>query len=389
MPQIEDNQTRLICLDADLPETNSLELIEELQRRFPYKPILVVTADQDIEKAVAHLKAGAADYLQKPVESKRIASFVQTATTRLLEPAQQEGEREIMPDVPGYYLERILGTGKHGQVYLARRRHEEGTLRLAIKVINLFSHGQRRRLALRRFLREVEAMSRLRHPHIVRVIENGMTAGGMPFVVMEYVEGITLRELMNSPRELSRNEATRILLQAADGIQAIHEQGIIHRDIKPHNLMINPETLYVKLTDFGVARIPNSEITQTFSLVGTPSYLAPEVFASLQVDARCDLFSLGVVAYELLTGHRPFVGDDLISLSRSIPYDLPPNPARLVPGFPDTLNTILARLLQKKPEFRYASAALVRDDLQAFLADRDISPSPTENKETETENVWS
>jgi serine/threonine-protein kinase len=161
---------------------------------------------------------------------------------------------------------------------------------------------------------------------------------------------------------------------AAEALAALHEAGIVHRDVKPDNMMVDAD-MNLKLADFGVARLPGSTMTITQNIMGSPAYLSPEAFLTSRLDHRADIFSLGVVAYELFTGQRPFDGDSLARYAQTTTNDLPPRPSSLVPEFPTRLEEIVSRLLKKSPDERYQQAAEVASDLRAFIDSPDTPAS--------------
>jgi serine/threonine protein kinase len=209
----------------------------------------------------------------------------------------------------------------------------------------------------------------------VQVVEYGLTSDEkLPFIVMEYLSGKTLKYYTDHPNELSPREKVEILRQIAEALAAIHAQGICHRDIKPHNILLSDEGR-AKVMDFGIARLPDSELTMTSELLGSPAYLAPESFLSAHVDHRGDLFSMGILAYELLLGEKPFKGANLSNFAHLIQHERPIEPRKLQPGFPLRLQGLLARMLKKKRDERIASAVLVSQELETFLVEGDINAS--------------
>jgi serine/threonine-protein kinase len=157
-----------------------------------------------------------------------------------------------------------------------------------------------------------------------------------------------------------------ILRQIADALSAIHERKICHRDIKPANIMVD-QALTVKLTDFGIAHLPDSDLTMTANILGTPTYMSPEAFISAKVDERSDIFSLGTVAYEFLLGRKPFQSDNIRALARVIQFSKPQAPCKINPNFPRKLQQILAKMLKKDPANRYRSATEVVTEIDEYL----------------------
>ena len=271
-----------------------------------------------------------------------------------------------------------LGAGGMAAVYRARHL-AFGEVR-AIKVVN-------NRLAddedfLRRFRNEAVVARRLQHPNAVRVDDLDMTEDGRPFIVMEYVEGQNLREVVRHQGALSLRRSVRIARQVASALAAAHELGIVHRDIKPDNILLAGEgpTETAKVLDFGIAKMRESALgdsgaiaTRTGMVVGTPQYISPEQAMGRrgsELDGRADLYSLGVVLYEMVTGRLPFESDTAMGLILHHLQTPPPSPRELRPdlGIPDALSAVLLRALQKEPEKRFASAAEMAAALDEVLA---------------------
>jgi serine/threonine-protein kinase len=205
------------------------------------------------------------------------------------------------------------------------------------------------------------------HPNVVRILDYGTAeAEQNPYIVMEYLKGRSLRFLI-ARGDVPLANRLRILAQVADALTAIHAAHICHRDIKPSNILVD-EHLVAKLTDFGVARLPESDLTLTTSFVGSPAYMAPEAYVSARVDHRADLFSLGVVSYEFLVGTKPFTGENLPQMMNAIRHQAPPLPHSLVPRFPPDLERLLMAMLEKDPRQRPQAAETVAAQFREVLA---------------------
>jgi len=271
-----------------------------------------------------------------------------------------------------------LGAGGMAAVYRARHL-AFGEVR-AIKVVN-------NRLAddedfLRRFRNEAVVARRLQHPNAVRVDDLDMTEDGRPFIVMEYVEGQNLREVIRHQGALSLRRSVVIARQVAAALAAAHELGIIHRDIKPDNILLTGtgESETAKVLDFGIAKMKESALgdsgavaTRTGMVVGTPQYISPEQAMGRrgsELDGRADLYSLGVVLYEMVTGRLPFESDTAMGIILHHLQTPPPEPREVRPdlGIPDALSGVLMQALQKDPSRRFASATAMANALQGVLA---------------------
>ena len=242
-------------------------------------------------------------------------------------------------------------------VYKAFDTHLE--IEVAVKVIridNLPRNTEER--ALKRFEREAKAVARLNHPNIVKVTDYG-DADGRPYLVMPLLSGGTLKQLIRQRGQIPWQEAVEIIIPIADSLEYAHSQGVIHRDIKPSNILLTSSGQPM-LSDFGVAKIVEDEVTQdltgTSATVGTPEYMAPEQITSKTVDGRADLYSLGVVLFEMITGRRPFEADTPMAVIIKQASDPLPRPSQFVKDLPKGIELFLIKTLTKKPENRYQSA---------------------------------
>jgi len=217
-----------------------------------------------------------------------------------------------------------------------------------------------------RFLREAEIGRTLHHPNIIRIFERG-DVDGIPYFTMELVEGETLQAFLKRNPALPERSATKIVAQVAEALDYAHLKGVVHRDLKPSNIMVLDEGT-VKVMDYGIARSRRlGGITLTGAFLGTPEYVAPETAEGGGADARSDLYSLGVVYYETLTGTKPFVGETAFATLRKHCTDPPTPPSALRPSCPEALERIVLRLLEKLPADRYASAEELLIELRDFL----------------------
>jgi hypothetical protein len=219
-----------------------------------------------------------------------------------------------------------------------------------------------------RFVLEAKAAGRLNHPNIVTVYDAGVD-GATAYIAMEHLEGQSLQKLMKSGAPLSLDRVIDLVAQVAEGLDYAGRFGIVHRDIKPANIMVSPAGV-AKITDFGVARVPSSSMTQTGRMLGSPKYVCPEQVLDRPVDPRADIFSLGVVLYELLTGKTPFerADGDVMALLTRIGQEPAPAVSALRPGLTPEMDAILARALAKDPAARFPRAGELARRLRALLA---------------------
>lgn len=263
-----------------------------------------------------------------------------------------------------FEIEGVLGRGAMGVVYLAR--DPVIGRKVALKTLVLPEGAEEAEEFRVRFLREAQAAGILNHPGIVTVFDAGVDeATGLSYIAMEFVEGQSLKDLMRQGYPFSFSEVARIGAALAVALDYAHTKGVVHRDIKPANILITNQRA-VKITDFGVAHIPSSSLTSAGQFIGTPNYMSPEQVIGSPVDGRSDLFSLGVVLFELLTGKRPFAGESLTEVSYKIVHEPAPVPSQVRPGVPPAFNPIVLKLLEKKPENRYARGLEVARALEAL-----------------------
>ena len=269
-----------------------------------------------------------------------------------------------------------IGQGAMGAVYRAADPALDRVV--AIKTINpaLLAAGDLRDEFLERFRREARAAGRLSHPNIVSVYDLGLDEGtATPFIVMEYVPGVSLEAVLKENPILPLAQATEILEQVCSALDEAHGHGIVHRDIKPANIFVD-ERGRVKVGDFGVARLAGSDLTQTGVRVGTPGYTAPEVLRGETADARADVFALGVLAYRLFTGQRPFHGTVPEALAIDILQREPPPPRAVRPEVPESISAAILRTLAKSPAARTQSAGALAQALRGVAATEWLAPGP-------------
>lgn len=275
-----------------------------------------------------------------------------------------------------YQIERVLGKGAMGVVYLARDPVIGRAL--ALKTLTVPGEIEEALEFSRRFMREAQAAGRLNHPGIVTVHDTGVDeATGFPYIAMEYIEGRSLKDTLRSGQTFAFSEVARIAAALAGALDYAHQKGVVHRDIKPANIILTPQGT-VKITDFGVARLESSNLTTTGQFIGTPNYMSPEQVIGAGIDGRSDLFSLGVVLFELLTGARPFAGSSLTEVTYKIVHEPPPIPSQARPGLPSAFNPIVLKLLEKDPAKRYArgaDAARALDALRRVLQGMPTDPA--------------
>jgi serine/threonine-protein kinase len=254
-----------------------------------------------------------------------------------------------------------IGRGAMGIVYRAKDPMLERTV--AIKTVNMGMDKDGAEMYEKRFYQEARAAGGLNHPNIVTVYDIGKTSD-LCYMAMEYIEGPELRTLLLPGKPLPVPRALSIAAQVAEGLSYAHERGVVHRDIKPANIMV-PDNAPVKITDFGIARMRSSNVqTQTGMMMGSPKYMSPEQVIGKRADHRSDIFSLGVILYEMLTGAAPFTGESVNAVMYQIVNFVPPAPSAVNPGAPAALDVIVGRMLAKALDERYQSAAEIARGLR-------------------------
>jgi serine/threonine-protein kinase len=265
------------------------------------------------------------------------------------------------PKLGRYVIQSELGRGAMGIVYKATDSVLERTV--AVKTVNMSLEQEGADKYEARFYQEARAAAGLNHPNIVTVHDVGKS-GDVMFMAMEYIEGVELRSLMGEGQRVGIGQAVSIAAQIAEGLAYAHQRGVVHRDIKPANIMVLPNGP-AKITDFGIARRrAASELTQTGMLLGSPKYMSPEQVIGKRADHRSDIFSLGVILYEMLCGAAPFSGENVTALMYQTVNFVPPPPSSVNPSVPELLDFIAAKMLAKPVEERYQEAQDVARDLR-------------------------
>jgi serine/threonine-protein kinase len=285
---------------------------------------------------------------------------------------------ELPSHIGRYRIERPLGTGSMGNVYLAHDAELDRPV--AVKTLrDLVLDEEMRAVFLSRFQNEARAAALLHHPNIVQIFDVGDDPALGPYLVFEYVEGQTLKRLLRRHGPLDKEKLLDLAQQVSDALATAHVAGVIHRDLKPENLLITANGR-VKLADFGIARVPNADLTKEGQFLGTPCYSAPETLRSGEYSEQSDLFSFGAVLYEAVSGERAFPGTEAMAVAHSVMSSepIPPSEANRGAKIPPAVDAAIMRALSKSPGARYASARTLVSALRDAYEGR--APKPAKPK---------
>ena len=276
-----------------------------------------------------------------------------------------------LPEKIGKYeITRVAGEGNMGVVYQARDPFEDRDVAIKICRISEDSSGELKKITRKIFFNEAHSAGLLKHPNILQVHDAG-EEDGQPYIVMEYVEGgETLKSFTQPEKLLPTKTVVEILYQCSKALDYAHRHGVIHRDIKPTNIMLTADG-NVKIADFGVAHNATGDATQVMGVMGSPRYMSPEQVQEHELTNKTDLYSLGIVAFELLTGNAPFLGKSIPELVRKILDEPPPLLRAINPDVPARLEEILNRILEKDPGKRFGSGQEIASDLAGVFGELD------------------
>ncbi len=352
---IKEEPVDLVLLDVMMPGLSGFDVLEAVRKLYPSNRlrVLMVTAKDQSEDVVRAFKLGADDYIAKPLDVPVMMARIKvhlrsrSAVPEPLKSVMDLGVGSVLED--RYRLESMIGQGNFGTVYRATHL----TLKRPVAV-KIFSKGLRAGGSEARFRREAISACRIDHPNAVKVLDLSVTANSVPYLVMELLEGRSLADELRREGCLTLERCGQLLAPICEVLSEAHEVGIVHRDVKPQNIFLHQGRLgeVVKVLDFGIAKLVDDAAFEDKltldGLVGTPTYMAPERFSGGDCDQRVDVYSLGVMLYEMLTGRPPFDSDgDLFKLIVLHMDEVPVSPCELRPELPPAVERLVLEALSK------------------------------------------
>jgi CheY-like chemotaxis protein len=394
----------VVVSDVRMPDMSGIELLRALHAEDPDLPVLLVSGSPDLETAMKAVEYGAFEYLTKPVSFDKLKA----STMRALEQRRQReeakqvleqyrsGTRRRASDVGAdrdswigellggrYRVGRLLGAGGMGAVYEATRE-DLGQMRVAVKILHASLAADEGLLS--RFRREAETVGQIHHPNIVQILDFRAEPGEPAYLVMELLDGISLRQALRRQADFSAPRAVFIARQMLAALSAVHRAQVIHRDIKPDNVLLTSMSGLgdiVKLLDFGVAKqlaaVPGSTLTQTGTVLGTPTYMAPEQARGAVLDGRSDLYAVGAIMYEALAGVAPYTGDNYNALLFAILQGRPAPLAERRPDVDPELIAVISRAMATDPDARFQTAEEMADALGPWQGFQVSGSAPPES----------
>jgi serine/threonine protein kinase len=373
---LQNTHFDMILADWGLPNETGIEFVRRIRQNGNSVPIILITGKKQILDKQAGYEAGVDDYLAKPFDPAELSMRIRALLRRTVPPAHNAANRqEALPleesSIAGYEILGSIGGGTSGVVYKARHR----LLGRVVAIKTVQNHLASDASQMGRFWLEAKAISMLSHQHITALHDFGLTDSGMPFLIMDYLEGKTIRSIIKDEGPFPVARALPLFDQMCDALSYVHGNGMLHRDIKPANLVVvgQGDQERLKLVDFGLVKLlPGTEstdlnLTQEGETFGTPLYMSPEQCAGLDLDRRSDIYSLGCSMYEMLVGVPPFTGKSALQTMflrvttetkrfKDIRPDL---------KIPEQLESVVLRCMARELKARYRSAHEVRSALRS------------------------
>lgn len=362
----------LLILDWELPDASGPDICQYYRKFGGLGAVLMLTGRNSSEDKVTGLNAGADDYLTKPVNIPEFSARIDALLRRVSmikkeEPPTYDESMVGKTFAATYMINAVLGKGAMGIVYHATHTTLKRSSAVKVLTDHPMQKGDRKR-----FEREARAMSLLDHPSLVKIYDFGFADQRTPYIVMEFIEGRTLNEILKEQGKLSVKEAIPVFIGICEGLHHAHLQSIIHRDLKPANVMVS-NSGQCKILDLGVAKISEEEtdmkLTVAGEIFGSPYYMSPEQALSKALDHRSDIYSLGCLMFEVLTGELPFMGDSFVELvNAKTKATQPPSICQHDPQakFPPALDKLLMKTLEKSPANRPNSMTQIIEELNTI-----------------------
>jgi CheY-like chemotaxis protein len=389
----------LVVSDVRMPDMNGVELLRKVREHDSDLPVVLMSGDPDLDTAMKAVEYGALEYLMKPIALGKLEGCVLRAlevrrtrleASRALKAQSGDRAREASPvgvasSLTGslldgrYRVGALLGRGGMGAVYEAERE-DLARMRVAVKVLD--PSASARPVVLSRFRREAETVAAIDHPNIVRILDFRTPPDGPAFLVMERLYGAPLTAVIADEGRFSAERAAFVAYQVLGALSATHRAGVVHRDLKPDNVFLTSMSGVrdlVKLLDFGIVKIigasRDAKLTQTGAVVGTPAYMSPEQARGSKVDPRTDLYAVGCVLYEAVTGCAPFSAENYNALLAAIIRGKPKPLMALRSDLDLDFATVVTKAMSREPAARFQTAESMQDALASWLSPTSTSPS--------------
>jgi FixJ family two-component response regulator/tRNA A-37 threonylcarbamoyl transferase component Bud32 len=373
LEKLIDYKYSLLLLDANLPGISGFELLKYCKKHHPLMEIIMITGNPELDDAISTVKDGAFDYIAKPFSVEKLVTRVKDALKhqkqQLIKSLSTQGNNLVsktgtpQTPLPDYRVIKTLGAGTMGVVLLVEKDKKYYALKILRKEGNESNHS----LRIKRFLREAKILSQIEHPNVVKVFDSDLPEEDVstPYILMEYVDGKPLTDFIKQD-SFNLEQKLYIIGQIASALAIVHKFGVLHRDVKPSNILVT-EDYVAKLSDFGIAKISDSSLTMTHEVLGSPAYMPPEIFKPNKlIDSRSDIFSLGILSYELITGEKPFHGETVSEMMDAIQKSKPKEPKKLVPDLPMPIQKLLENMLRKNPEDRFQNASEIVETINSL-----------------------
>ena len=357
--KIEKYDPDLLILDLMIPGIDGRTLLGDLRRINRKLPVIIVSGKTGMkDDPEIKLSTQVRCFLSKPVSIKELVEKVESILGKQEEVPQSNGNQWIGKRVGGCLITECIGKGGGGVVF----KGVYGGTEVAIKMLkDILSEEE----DIARFRREAQLLARVKHPNIIELLDVGYTREGLHYIITSYFSGVNVENILRTEKRFSMEEFIKVISQVASGIHSAHEVGLIHRDLKPSNFLYDRESGLVKVIDFGIAKEIHTEqqITHHGHVIGTPYYMAPEQCKGQPLDARSDIYSLGVTCYQLLTGDVPFKRMQTMQIFFAHVHEPLYWPARIAHAISIEIQQVIEKMMAKDPKDRYASMLEVSEAL--------------------------